>query len=119
VQTSTLFRRGMGYDKRIGFEFLFPGVGYGGSCFPKDVKALVQTAQKHRIDAAVLKAVEAVNEEQKKVIFRKIMEHFRPGRAENGLWGKSPLPAGPLLYGACRSSRALTTCARLLRSDHQ
>jgi UDPglucose 6-dehydrogenase len=70
-------RLGMGYDKRIGFEFLFPGVGYGGSCFPKDVKALVQTAQEHHIDAAVLKAVEAVNEEQKKVIFRKIAEHFR------------------------------------------
>ena len=51
-------RKGMGYDRRIGFEFLFPGVGYGGSCFPKDVKALVQTAQEHHVDARVLKAVE-------------------------------------------------------------
>jgi UDPglucose 6-dehydrogenase len=84
-------RRGMGYDKRIGFEFLFPGVGYGGSCFPKDVKALVQTAQKHRIDAAVLKAVEAVNEEQKKVIFRKIMEHFRVKAGRKRPLGKKPL----------------------------
>jgi len=84
-------RRGMGYDKRIGFEFLFPGVGYGGSCFPKDVKALVQTAQKHRIDAAVLKAVEAVNEEQKKVIFRKIMEHFRVKAVRKRPLGKKPL----------------------------
>ncbi|NTW67301.1 MAG: UDP-glucose/GDP-mannose dehydrogenase family protein [Nitrospirae bacterium] len=84
-------RRGMGYDKRIGFEFLFPGVGYGGSCFPKDVKALVQTAQKHRIDAAVLKAVEAVNEEQKKVIFRKVVEHFRSKAGRKRPFGKKPL----------------------------
>jgi len=70
-------RRGMGFDKRIGFEFLFPGVGYGGSCFPKDVKALVQTAKEHRVDAAVLKAVEAVNERQKKVLLTMILEHFR------------------------------------------
>jgi UDPglucose 6-dehydrogenase len=84
-------RRGMGYDKRIGFEFLFPGVGYGGSCFPKDVKALIQTAQKHRIDAAVLKAVEAVNEEQKKVIFRKIMEHFRVKAGRKRPLGKKSL----------------------------
>ena len=77
-------RKGMGYDKRIGFEFLFPGVGYGGSCFPKDVKALVQTAQEHGVDAVVLKGVEAVNDEQKKVLFRKIVEHFR-GKAGNRL----------------------------------
>jgi len=69
-------RKGMGYDKRIGFEFLFPGVGYGGSCFPKDVKALVQTAREHHVDARVLKAVEEVNESQKKVIFQKILSHF-------------------------------------------
>jgi UDPglucose 6-dehydrogenase len=70
-------RKGMGYDKRIGFEFLFPGVGYGGSCFPKDVKALVQTAREHHVDARVLKAVEEVNESQKKVIFQKIVSHFK------------------------------------------
>jgi len=84
-------RRGMGYDKRIGFEFLFPGVGYGGSCFPKDVKALVQTAQEHRIDAAVLKAVEAVNEEQKKVLFRKILEHYRVKAGRKEPLRKKPL----------------------------
>jgi UDPglucose 6-dehydrogenase len=70
-------RKGMGYDKRIGFEFLFPGVGYGGSCFPKDVKALVQTAREHHVDARVLQAVEEVNESQKKVIFQKIVNHFK------------------------------------------
>ena len=69
-------RKGMGYDKRIGFEFLFPGVGYGGSCFPKDVKALVQTARDFGVDAKVLKAVEAVNERQKAVLFEKIVDHF-------------------------------------------
>jgi len=70
-------RKGMGYDKRIGFEFLFPGVGYGGSCFPKDVKALVQTAREHHVDARVLKAVEEVNEYQKKILFQKIVSHFK------------------------------------------
>jgi len=79
-------RKGMGYDKRIGFEFLFPGVGYGGSCFPKDVKALVQTAKDHHVDARVLKAVEEVNESQKKVIFQKIVAHFKskPGAKTRG-----------------------------------
>ena len=70
-------RKGMGFDKRIGFEFLFPGVGYGGSCFPKDVKALVQTAREHDVDASVLKAVEAVNDRQKIVLFDAIIRHFQ------------------------------------------
>ncbi len=84
-------RKGMGYDKRIGFEFLFPGVGYGGSCFPKDVKALVQTAHKHHVAATVLKAVEAVNEEQKKVLFRMVLEHFRTRTGRKGRTAKKPL----------------------------
>lgn len=70
-------RRGMGYDKRIGFEFLFPGVGYGGSCFPKDVKALVQTAKEHDIEARVLRAVEEVNERQKSALADAVLAHFR------------------------------------------
>ncbi|HUJ16879.1 MAG TPA: UDP-glucose/GDP-mannose dehydrogenase family protein [Nitrospirota bacterium] len=69
-------RKGMGYDRRIGFEFLFPGVGYGGSCFPKDVKALVQTAKEYGVDAKVLKAVEAVNESQKSLLSSLIRRHF-------------------------------------------
>ena len=70
-------RKGMGYDRRIGFEFLFPGVGYGGSCFPKDVKALVQTAKDNGVDAKVLKSVEAVNERQKTQSVRSmILSHF-------------------------------------------
>jgi UDPglucose 6-dehydrogenase len=77
-------RKGMGYDRRIGFEFLFPGVGYGGSCFPKDVKALVQTAKKHGVDAKVLKSVEAVNERQKKLLSTMILHHFGRGAGKGG-----------------------------------
>jgi UDPglucose 6-dehydrogenase len=69
-------RRGVGFDQRIGHHFLFPGVGYGGSCFPKDVKALVQTANDCGFEAKVLKAVEAVNEHQKMVLVEKIVSHF-------------------------------------------
>ena len=84
-------RRGMGYDKRIGFEFLFPGAGYGGSCFPKDVKALVQTARDHHVDARVLKAVEDVNERQKRVVLTMILDHFRPKAGRKRTSGKKPL----------------------------
>jgi UDPglucose 6-dehydrogenase len=76
-------RRGMGYDKRIGFEFLFPGVGYGGSCFPKDVKALVQTAKEQGMDTKMLKAVEAVNERQKAVLSDMIAAHFMQNKKKN------------------------------------
>ncbi|HET7319380.1 MAG TPA: UDP-glucose/GDP-mannose dehydrogenase family protein [Nitrospirota bacterium] len=84
-------RRGMGYDKRIGFEFLFPGVGYGGSCFPKDVKALVQTAKDHGFDAKVLKAVEAVNERQKRLLSDLILAHFTVKRSGNVARSGKPL----------------------------
>jgi UDPglucose 6-dehydrogenase len=84
-------RRGMGYDRRIGFDFLFPGVGYGGSCFPKDVKALVQTAREHKVQAHVLHAVEAVNEGQKNILSGMIIRHFRQkgGRNTRPLSGKT------------------------------
>lgn len=88
-------RKGMGYDKRIGFEFLFPGVGYGGSCFPKDVKALVQTARDHGVDAKVLKAVEAVNDHQKTLLSTMIIRHFaakgakKENKTEKPLAGKT------------------------------
>lgn len=83
-------RRGMGYDKRIGFEFLFPGVGYGGSCFPKDVKALVQTAKEHGFDAKVLKSVEAVNNQQKERLSTMILRHFARSDTKKG--GKTGKP---------------------------
>ena len=84
-------RRGMGYDRRIGFDFLFPGVGYGGSCFPKDVKALAQTAQEHKVHAQVLRAVEAVNERQKNLLSEMIIRHFLPKGAQQGGRNAKPL----------------------------
>lgn len=72
----TAVREGIGSDSRIGYDFLFPGVGYGGSCFPKDVKALVRTAAESDYDFVMLKAVEEVNERQKQVLSRKILDYF-------------------------------------------
>jgi len=69
-------RRGIGHDKRIGFAFLFPGVGYGGSCFPKDVRALEAMAEELGIEPRLLRAVDDVNENQKWVILEKIKDHF-------------------------------------------
>ncbi len=73
-----LVRKGMGADKRIGYPFLFPGAGYGGSCFPKDVKALVATARDHGIEFDLLRAVERTNERQKKLLVAKAVKHFGP-----------------------------------------
>jgi UDPglucose 6-dehydrogenase len=69
-------RRGIGHDSRIGFAFLFPGVGYGGSCFPKDVRALVRMAEEHGIEPRVLRAVDEVNQHQKRLMIEKIGKHF-------------------------------------------
>jgi UDPglucose 6-dehydrogenase len=69
-------RRGIGHDGRIGFQFLFPGVGYGGSCFPKDVRALISTAKKLDVPLHLMESVDRVNEAQKKVLFRKIKKHY-------------------------------------------
>lgn len=71
-----MVRKGIGSDSRIGNKFIYPGIGYGGSCFPKDVKALISTAQDYNYELKVLKAVEAVNYEQKSVLFNKVMKHF-------------------------------------------
>ena len=67
-----MVRKGIGADSRIGNKFLYPGCGYGGSCFPKDVKALIKTAEKHGYEMRVLKAVEEVNQKQKDLLFRKL-----------------------------------------------
>jgi UDPglucose 6-dehydrogenase len=69
-------RRGIGHDSRLGFAFLFPGVGYGGSCFPKDVRALAWLARNAGIDPLILDAVDTVNTKQKSVISQKIDKHF-------------------------------------------
>lgn len=71
-----MVRRGIGADTRIGRKFLYPGCGYGGSCFPKDVKALIKTAQKKGYEMRVLQAVEEVNERQKKLVFDKLNRYY-------------------------------------------
>lgn len=71
-----LVRHGIGSDPRIGTRFLYAGTGYGGSCFPKDVKALVRTGQEFGIDLRVLAAVEAVNDIQKRVLVDKVLARF-------------------------------------------
>ena len=71
-----MVRSGIGSDTRIGRKFLYPGIGYGGSCFPKDVKALIKTAEQNGYKMRVLSAVEEVNEQQKSVLFEKLVKHF-------------------------------------------
>jgi UDPglucose 6-dehydrogenase len=83
-------RKAMGADDRIGQKFLFPGCGYGGSCFPKDVKALIATARNHGLDFALLAAVDAVNDRQKRLLAQKARAHFGPGNLRGrrfGVWG--------------------------------
>ena len=83
-----LVRKGMGADRRIGYPFLFPGVGYGGSCFPKDVKALITTAREHGIEFDLLRAVERTNERQKKLLLSKVTKHFGTLDGHTfGVWG--------------------------------
>ena len=89
-----MVRKGIGSDTRIGKKFLYAGIGYGGSCFPKDVKALIHTASEKGYDLKVLKAVEEVNENQKIILFRKLEKYFKgdlKGRTI-GLWGLSFKP---------------------------
>jgi UDPglucose 6-dehydrogenase len=82
-------RRGVGYDRRIGHHFLFPGVGYGGSCFPKDVKAVIHTAREQGIEFPVLNAVEAVNAAQKQRLVEKVVAEFgeRLAGRHFAVWG--------------------------------
>ena len=72
----TQVRRGIGTDRRIGPAFLFPGPGYGGSCFPKDVQALVRSGDDHEVPLDILRAVQSANERQKRVLFEKLRKHF-------------------------------------------
>lgn len=82
-------RRGIGHDQRIGFQFLFPGPGYGGSCFPKDVRALIHVGRQHDVPLHLMDAVDQVNEAQKQVLVRKVRAHY--GSALGGktlaVWG--------------------------------
>jgi len=87
-------RTGIGSDHRIGYSFIYPGIGYGGSCFPKDVKALIKIAHKHNSTAKILEAVEEVNDEQKLVMVEKIVNHFGENLKDKvfALWGLSFKP---------------------------
>ena len=89
-----MVRKGIGSDSRIGNKFIYPGIGYGGSCFPKDVKALIHTAEDYNYELKVLKAVEEVNYAQKTVLFNKVMKYFNgdiKGRTI-AIWGLSFKP---------------------------
>jgi len=87
-------RRGIGSDSRIGPQFLFPGTGYGGSCFPKDVSAIVKTAAEFGYDFKMMKAVQDVNTRQKKVLVEKILSHYKSNIKGKifALWGLSYKP---------------------------
>ncbi len=89
-----MVRKGIGSDSRIGNKFIYPGAGYGGSCFPKDVKALIRTGDEYHRSLEILKAVEYVNENQKAVIPAKLKEHFGDSLKGKkiGLWGLSFKP---------------------------
>jgi UDPglucose 6-dehydrogenase len=113
-----MVRKGIGSDRRIGSAFLFPGPGYGGSCFPKDVKALARTAQELGIDPDLLRAVEAVNERQKRVLLGKLTSRLGPGLdgRQIAVWGLSfkaetddmrESPALPLIDGILRANGAV------------
>jgi len=106
-------RRGIGHDHRIGFAFLFPGVGYGGSCFPKDVRAIIRTCQQVGVEPQMLQAVDWVNEQQKLVLQQKIEQHFRGDLAGRTLaiWGLAFKPQ----TDDVREAPALVLIDRLLQ----
>ena len=110
-----MVRKGIGSDRRIGSAFLFPGPGYGGSCFPKDVKALAHTARELGVELDLLGAVEAVNERQKRVLLGKLTSRLGPGLdgRQIAVWGLSfkaetddmrESPALPLIDGILRTN---------------
>src|SRR5690606_37095991 len=82
-------RKGIGSDPRIGYHFIYPGCGFGGSCFPKDLNALIHTAEVNGLDPRLLKTVVRINEDQRQVLLRKIKEQFPEGLADKSIaiWG--------------------------------
>ncbi|HCX72216.1 MAG TPA: UDP-glucose 6-dehydrogenase, partial [Candidatus Cloacimonas sp.] len=87
-------RKGIGSDRRIGYYFIYPGIGYGGSCFPKDVKALIKMSEQNHFPAKVLKAVEERNESQKRVLVEKVKKHYGSNLKGKtfAIWGLSFKP---------------------------
>jgi len=110
----SMVRKGIGSDNRIGSKFLYPGAGYGGSCFPKDVKALIHTGHQYDSQMILLESVEAVNERQKKILFKKF-ENFYKGDVKGrkaALWGLSYKPGTDDM----REAPSLTLITQLLQS---
>ena len=114
-----MIRKGIGSDPRIGMQFLFPGVGYGGSCFPKDVSALERTAHEYGYDFQIVRATQKVNSLQKKVIVRKIKQYFGKdlSKAVIGIWGLAFKPQTDDMREAPSISiiRELTKCGAKIR----
>ena len=109
-----MVRKGIGSDSRIGKRFLFPGVGYGGSCFPKDIKALAKTAQENNYDFRILQSVMDVNEDQKSILSRRIKKYFGESIANKtiGIWGLAFKPNTDDI----REAPALTIISELLEA---
>jgi UDPglucose 6-dehydrogenase len=108
-------RKGIGSDPRIGNKFIYPGMGYGGSCFPKDVKAIIRTAENYGYPLKVIRAVEEVNNYQKEIIFLKIKEYFKDDLKDKvfGIWGLSFKPNTDDI----REAPSLTLIQKLLEKE--
>ncbi len=105
-------RRGMGHDARIGFQFLFPGPGYGGSCFPKDIRAIIGMGKKNDLSLALMESVDVVNEAQKQVLFTKIKKHYGDLNGKTiAVWGLAFKPRTDDI----REAPALTLIDALLK----
>ncbi|MDR3127082.1 MAG: UDP-glucose/GDP-mannose dehydrogenase family protein [Tannerellaceae bacterium] len=108
-----MVRNGMGSDIRIGSRFLYAGCGYGGSCFPKDVKALIRTACEHHYPLRILQAVEAVNEDQKQLLFSKLLDYYGTLNGKSiALWGLAFKPETDDI----REAPSLTLIDKLLQA---
>ncbi len=109
-----LVRKGIGSDTRIGSKFIYPGAGYGGSCFPKDVKALIKTANENGYNLEVLTAVENVNDRQKEIVFHKLFKHFKGDLKGKhiAIWGLSFKPNTDDM----REAPALVVISKLLEA---
>jgi UDPglucose 6-dehydrogenase len=106
-------RIGIGTDSRIGMSFIFPGIGYGGSCFPKDVQALIRTGKDHGVDLRIARSVEDVNKSQKKLMVQKVVEHFGESRVKGktfAMWGLAFKPK----TDDVREAPALSICSELI-----
>src|SRR3546814_5210159 len=119
-----MVRKGIGSDPRIGWHFIYPGAGYGGSCFPKDVQALARTSQQHGHAPTLLDAVEAVNERQKAHLFELMLRHYGDASALRGktvaLWGLAFKPNTDDMRAASsrRSEEQTSELQSLMRSSY-